>query len=326
MVACLFSARYSLWRGKCMRERKNFGERTKALTGKEPRKKYFLVFEGEATEEIYFEKLNLYRHKYGIRDLIELVPIIRSYNEKGWSNPRKILDSLIDLLDEENSGTMSYGRLLTLICDFLIEKEEFKLNEKKAPELRIQIAGCFQEFTGKLEDYDVADNEVELICRYVLSSIVKEINPEKLVQEVAEYVDKNGTTTYDKDLDEICLVFDRDAESFTSEQYDYVAAKCSEKGYKLYITNPCFEFWLLMHFDKVFEISQDEYQRGGAALAEMKLRNCLGAYQKTKYDVERILNNLDCAIENETQFCETVPGLKLNIGSNVGKLIQELRQ
>jgi len=41
-----------------MREKKSFAIRTKVLASDEVRKKYFLVFEGENTEKIYFEALS----------------------------------------------------------------------------------------------------------------------------------------------------------------------------------------------------------------------------------------------------------------------------
>ena len=55
-------------------------------------KKYFLVYEGKETEEIYFEGVNQNRSMIGINPLIELVPVVRSYSEEGWSNPKKIVD------------------------------------------------------------------------------------------------------------------------------------------------------------------------------------------------------------------------------------------
>ena len=41
-----------------MRERRNFAERTKILKSDQVNRKYFLVFEGKNTEQIYFEAIN----------------------------------------------------------------------------------------------------------------------------------------------------------------------------------------------------------------------------------------------------------------------------
>lgn len=39
-----------------MREKKTFAQRTETRKTDETKKKYFLVFEGDYTEELYFEK------------------------------------------------------------------------------------------------------------------------------------------------------------------------------------------------------------------------------------------------------------------------------
>ena len=83
-----------------MRESRTFAERTKALKSDEAIKKYFLVYEGSDTEVMYFDAVHLLREDIGINPLIELIPIIRSFSEEGWSNPKKILDRVIQNLIE----------------------------------------------------------------------------------------------------------------------------------------------------------------------------------------------------------------------------------
>ena len=56
-----------------MREKKTFAQRTRTRNTDEVRKKYFLVYEGKETEEIYFEGVNQNRSMIGINPLIELV-------------------------------------------------------------------------------------------------------------------------------------------------------------------------------------------------------------------------------------------------------------
>ncbi|MEA3422876.1 MAG: RloB domain-containing protein [Bacillota bacterium] len=53
---------------------------------------------------------------------------------------------------------------------------------------------------------------------------------------------------------------DRDKGSFVNHpnnnQYAYVVEKCRENGIDFYLTNPCFEFWLLLHFDEVHQLDK----------------------------------------------------------------------
>ena len=75
----------------CMRESRTFAERTQVFSSDRTLKKYFLVYEGSDTEALYFDAVVNMRNEIGINPLIELVPVIRSYSEEGWSNPKKIL-------------------------------------------------------------------------------------------------------------------------------------------------------------------------------------------------------------------------------------------
>ena len=84
-----------------MRERKQFAERTRVLVSDEVRQKYFSVYEGEDTELIYFDAITELRENLKLNPLIELVPIVRSYNEAGWSNPKKWLTVLFKILRRE---------------------------------------------------------------------------------------------------------------------------------------------------------------------------------------------------------------------------------
>ena len=90
-----------------MRESRTFAERAKVLKSDEARKKYFLVYEGSDTEVIYFDAICALREDIGISPLIELIPIIRSFSEEGWSNPKKILDRVIENLQESKESYIS---------------------------------------------------------------------------------------------------------------------------------------------------------------------------------------------------------------------------
>ena len=90
-----------------MRESRTFAERTKVLKSDEAVKKYFLIYEGSDTEVIYFDAVRTMRESIGINPLIELIPIIRSFSEEGWSNPKKILDRVGGNLRESKEQVKS---------------------------------------------------------------------------------------------------------------------------------------------------------------------------------------------------------------------------
>ena len=66
-----------------MRIPKTFGERNEKE--REPAKKYYLIYEGAKTEAQYFNGIIQNKEKLNINSLIELIPVLRSYNEEDWS-------------------------------------------------------------------------------------------------------------------------------------------------------------------------------------------------------------------------------------------------
>lgn len=53
---------------------------------------------------------------------------------------------------------------------------------------------------------------------------------------------------YRQGIDHICVVVDRDRENRSSSDIDEFIRRCKKTRYEPFITNPCFELWLLMHF------------------------------------------------------------------------------
>ena len=314
-----------------MREKRTFAERTKVLKSDEVKKKYFLVFEGSDTEVIYFDMVNSMKAEIGLNSLIELVPVIRSCSEEGWSNPKKILDRIIKDLEEDDSGKISIETFLNWIMDYLRETDSIA-NDRRVRntiwEMMKQV--CENEFEKTLED---KVKNVEIIGNKILEKIEENYLIENLVSKLSDIIEHGGWS-YEKGFDEICLIVDRDKESFISkpgnDQYKYVLDRCLENGFRFCVTNPCFEFWLLMHSDKVLELDKDKLLNNSKVTskrryAEDELRKIYSGYKKSSYHAEEFVKNIDIAIKNEKEFCEDIQRLKDSIGSNIGILIEDMR-
>ena len=52
---------------------------------------------------------------------------------------------------------------------------------------------------------------------------------------------------YNDELDEFAVLIDRDMQTHSESNMLECIKYCRDNGYKCYIANPCFEFWLLMH-------------------------------------------------------------------------------
>ena len=313
-----------------MREKRNFAERTKISKEDRTRKKYFLVFEGNRTEGIYFNTINELKGKIGINPLIEIISIERTYSEYGWSNPKKILEQLLKDLEEIEDGKLSYKTLVDKIMEIIVEDKNFSLKISKKSNLKEVI----EDIENEIESLENTVKNIEEDCITLLSIITKKVFLVK--EEIANILEKvlenigNQQITYSEDIDKMCLIVDRDKKSFKEEQYNYVKEECKRKNFKFYVTNPCFEFWLLLHFDEVHSINREkllENKRASSKVryVESELKKYF-PYNKNKYNAELLIEKIDLAIENEKRFCEDIEELKDKLGSNIGLLIKELKE
>ena len=314
-----------------MRESRTFAERTKVLKSDEALKKYFLGSEGSDTELIYFDAVNSMRENIGINPLIELIPIIRSYSEEGWSNPKKILGRIIENLEESKAERISYETLLNRMMDYFYETKVITTSKVLAKSIWNTMVRICAEDLKKMLQAEVENIEAD--CNAILELLTKEYDIGHVISGISDII-RDGGLTYAEGFDQICLIVDRDKDSFSAlpgnDQYGYVVDKCKEKGFQLCITNPCFEFWLLLHFDEVFELDTDKLLENPKITvkrryAEQELHRIYPRYKKSSYQAEELVKNIDKAIQNEKKFCEDIKGLESSVGSNIGRLIEEMR-
>lgn len=96
------------------------------------------------------------------------------------------------------------------------------------------------------------------------------------------------------------------------------------------MSNPNFEFWLLLHFDEVLGIDREKLLENPKIdkkkrFVVVELCKLVPGYRKNKIMFSEFLCRIDNAIQNEKQFTETLVELKTQIGSNIGLLIQEIK-
>lgn len=315
-----------------MREKRDFAKRSGAQESREVRKKFFLVYEGKKTEEIYFDGIVDHRNEIGINPLIELVPIVRSYSEEGWSNPKKILDRMQLNLAEAETGEISYETLLNWIMEYLSDEGVIYNNRTAAAYVwQTLIDICADTLQVNLSDMV---DDIDASCSQVMDALKTETQWENIIKDVPGVIEDRAIT-FDRNIDRICFIIDRDKESFVSkdgnDQYGYVLSECRNNNYGFYLSNPCFEFWLLLHFDEVHELDLEKLLENPKVSArrrytEQELRNLLPGYSKSRYSIEPLMKNIGKAMKNEKSFCEDEEKLENTVGSRVGLLMEELIQ
>ncbi len=146
-----------------MREKRNFAQRSRVLQSNEARKKYFLVYEGAQTEYIYFDAVHRLRQEIGINPLIELVPIVRDFSEEGWSNPKKILDRLIQNIQDSRNECITYEFLWNCIMEY-VDSKIFTSQSKIAKMTMWEFLRKTCQIKFAASGSDVMQLEVILVC------------------------------------------------------------------------------------------------------------------------------------------------------------------
>ena len=308
----------------------------KAVKSDADKIKYYLVCEGAQTEPIYFEALNRCREKAGVHPRIELIPVERGYSEYRLTNPKTLAKTVKRYLDEVSEGRISYQEVIDWILDFIREQKGIKSPNQETKVIRAFLSNVVKSMGVKLDDtFSVADLESE--CQKLSVSMSK-YGPESWAVIVRDLPDimEQAFEGYNPAVDKICLIVDRDEYgdgNFTKAQYEDVREICHKEGFDFYPSNPCFEFWLLMHYDDVHTLDKTKLRENPKAgsgkksprYTEIAMRQFMPGYSKSNYDADALMEKIDCAVKNADMFCIDEAGLEHTIGSRVGLLIMALR-
>ncbi len=177
----------------------------------------FLSVEGNVTEKEYFDGVSANRKNLGIDSRIDVEVLKRRSNDTN-SAPQQVIELL-----EEYIRLREYGK------EKLIEDIPEEFAEKYGIEFIQQYLYAPNELPKKKRNLFITD----------LMKIGYDINYRK-------YLNK-----YNSKLDEFCVLIDRDIQTHSEVNMQECIDYCKVKGYKCYIANPCFEFWLLLHLSDV---------------------------------------------------------------------------
>ena len=115
-----------------MRISRKFGERTSHFDAvQNEKRKYILVYEGQATEVQYFQGVIDNRSIIGIDPIINLLPVLRSIQQESHSHPYRILS----LIEEHINDYDSVKVLIDKIIDYCWEKYFFYWQWKLYPKI-----------------------------------------------------------------------------------------------------------------------------------------------------------------------------------------------
>jgi len=131
--------------------------------------------------------------------------------------------------------------------------------------------------------------------------------------------------------DELWMIIDRDRNGKNIERYNQ---KCKEESnFYLALSNPCFEFWLLLHLKDLSEFNQEELilifenkkiNKSRRTYLKSLLSKILpDGYNESNLKPERFLPNLEIAIKRAEALNKNEE-YPISLGTDIHKLIQKI--
>lgn len=151
-------------------------------------------------------------------------------------------------------------------------------------------------------------------------------SPHPTPLQVIDYAEQKAKEV--SEYDEIYCVFDRDTHKDFDKALDEAKKiKLKNTIFEIIVSDPCFEFWILLHFAKItrnFSTSQSPCN----ALQKCKtFKQHLSDYDKSNYDFDDIVaNHLNTAIENANEINKTNLPTRQTPYTEVVRLVENLQK
>lgn len=175
------------------------------------RQLFFLSCEGAKSEPSYFKNVN--RHLRDVRSGGACVHVLKHPND-GLSS----VEAVYELLEE----CRAIREEEKLIPDSVCQEIEKSFSRDEISQIMRGDGGVDEDRKRRFRDA-LLSLGINLAYRKYLNALSSESE------------------------DRFVVVLDRDTDSHTLESLRGICRKCKERGYICCLTNPCFEFWLLLH-------------------------------------------------------------------------------
>ena len=266
-----------------------------------PKRVVFLSVEGAVTEVQYFKHLG--EHIIKNNDTVLHVEVLQRKRNDGHSSPEHVIELL---------------------------NEYMEVRDKELPELWMKRLknDYSQEVIAQLItkdlDADLSKTEHEICDALLIAGI--DLQYRKFLKGIS--------STDDRDI--VAAIIDRDGgEGGRSRKIiESCITESSHKGYRLFLTNPCFEFWLLLHLcdveveyaDKQADLLKNETVSNQHTYVSREVSNRAGHAKninKKKF-CDYYLPNILRAIEGAKTFATELLDILDNVGTNLPDLLHEL--
>ena len=259
----------------------------------------FLSVEGRRSEPSYFQNVNRCLIESGCRNV--LIHVLKHPND-GLSSPADVYN----LLEECHSLKANDQLLPTDVVD------------------KLKVNFTEEEIAALVNDTSNLPEERRREFFGVLLKMGINLSYRKFLKRA----------TVD-DGDVFAVVIDRDCESHSREVLVEILEKCKNKSYLCCLTNPCFEFWLLLHLvdvesvlgpKELEKISQNEKISRQHTYVSKKVSDLAGHAKKISWSIfdKHYRPNLTKALEAAKSFAQTNEDVLDRVGTTMPALLKEM--
>lgn len=210
--------------------------------------------------------------------------------------------------------------------------------ESQEPE-RVVIISCegsntepeyFETIKEKLSEYISVLLEIKIVPKTSNAS-----EPKNVICNLDKYIVEKYD--YKSDYDEMWVVWDREKVESRKKAILEMLPVCKENNYNIAMTNPSFEFWLLLHIVDIKDYNFDDLYKNEWATAAKNKRYLekelltelyhIGKYSKKKGAFNKSIVSIDNilkALEQEKLFENELEKIIDHLGSNIGELINKI--
>jgi hypothetical protein len=185
----------------------------------------------------------------------------------------------------------------------------------------------FDTVKRKLSHYLKNLVEIEIVPKFPGDS-----EPMAVLNNLEDYI--KNKYDFNKGSDILWLVIDRESVEARKNNIKSIMPECNSKGYSVALSNPLFEFWLLLHIIDITTYDSELLLQNNWVNTSKNRRYIdkelstilINGFNKKKGKFNQDIVNLENikrAISQEKLFCTSHPDILDNLGSNIGELIQD---
>ena len=339
--------------------------------GEEPKrnllKRIFVIYEGRETERGYFD---CFRYVYKLSNTFtyEKAPKERYDIDNTWRVQMKDLLHGFVMLHTQDRLTPFY--LSKIVLDEIFDEnglnpdtmdrgliEDFySIRRESSREMSVESKDIVSEGLIKKDKL----NEAKALVLKKAENRLKKYQLRLNISPDSIFIEDRNDAGFIEGVDRIFMVIDRDLDytkdnpsgERTDESYDEIIKECDRKGIEVLLSNPDFEFWMLLHHNSINGKPIDYWDIGTGVGARRRVDDAMFSIEKDKtktvqyydkterkkkfrltkvIDINRFRNyyegNFDFAIANSKELALELlgpNGLIRNAGSNVGIKLKEL--